>query len=108
MSERYDKTEHPAPEPVRAYRVWAIYADYDAMAPNTEDLILVSTKELAEAVCAILNEDPRAWGSLAFVDGFEHCKSFRAYETLAEGSDEVRRSVAEVFGEIGEEEEEED
>lgn len=68
--------EHKVAEPVLAIPCWGIFADYDANAPNTEVLFLVATEELAKEVCAVLNESPRSWSALAFVDGWEHCKSF--------------------------------
>lgn len=97
MSDKRDATEHPEPERVTAYRAWGIYADYDANAPDTRDLILVSTEALARDVCDALNEDPRRWGNLAFVDGWEFCKSFQHRLALVEDPSCVRRSVAEVF-----------
>lgn len=100
-----DGTEHGMPEPVQGYRAWAIYADYDANAPDTEDLILVSTEALAEAVCLELNEDTRRWNNLAFVDGFEWAKSFSYHEVLVADPYAPRRSLAEVFEKDVEEDE---
>lgn len=68
--------EHKIAEPVLAIPCWGIFADYDAEAPDTKTLFLVATEELAKEVCAFLNEDPRKWNNLAFVDGWEWKKSF--------------------------------
>lgn len=68
--------EHKVAEAVLAIPCWGIYADYDANAPDTATCFLVATEELAKEVCALLNESPRSYGNLAFVDGWEHCKSF--------------------------------
>lgn len=101
-----DATEHGMPEPVQGYRAWAIYADYDANAPDTEDLILVSTEDLAKLVCDELNEDTGRWNNLAFIDGWEHCKMFRYREVLVSDPYVPRRSVADVFKYDVEEDEE--
>lgn len=69
-------TEHKIAEPVLAVPCWGIFADYDGNAPDTKVLFLVATEELAKEVCALLNENPRAYGNLAFVDGWEFCKRF--------------------------------
>lgn len=67
---------------IEAYEAFAIHADYDGNAPDTCALVLFESRKLADEVCAELNKDPRAWGRLAFVDGFEHCKTFRVTEHL--------------------------
>ena len=71
-----------AAKQVTAFVGYAIYADYDANAPDTQDLILCDTEELAIRVCDHLNEEPRKWGNLAFVDGWEHTKSFALHKTF--------------------------
>ncbi len=53
--------DHPLAAPVPAIPCWGVYADYDANAPNTCDMILVSTEELCDEVLALLNEHPRKW-----------------------------------------------
>lgn len=42
--------------PVSAIPCWAIYADYDGNAPDTEDLVLCASEELAKEVCGLLHE----------------------------------------------------
>lgn len=74
-------TEHKIADPVLAIPCWAIYADYDANAPDSATLLVVATEELAKEVCRFLNEDPRRWQSLAFCDGWEWCKRFRCSQT---------------------------
>lgn len=73
--------EHKLQEPVAAIPCWGIYADYDANAPDTQSFYRVATEELAKEVCDFLNEDPRRW-NMAFVDGFESCKSWAYRGTL--------------------------
>lgn len=89
----------PEPAPTTAWVAFAIYADYDANAPDTKNLFVVSSETLAKLVCEFLNEDPPRWGNLAFVDGFEWAKLFAYRETIVSDSDRsrIRRSVAEVF-----------
>lgn len=100
----YDKAEHPVLEPVPAVPCYGIYADYDANAPDTEDLLTVSTEELAKAVCEVLNEDPRKWGNMAFVDGFEWAKSFSYHKTFVEPGHEVSTSVEKAMSWVEEDE----
>lgn len=71
-------------EQVLAYRAWAIYASYDAEAPDTADLMILDTKELADRVCAELNKEPRRYNNLAYVEGCEGCKRFKVAPTLIE------------------------
>lgn len=68
--------EHKVADPVQAYPCFGVYADYDANAPDTKTFFLVATKELAEEVCEVLNDEPRKWSTLAYVEGWEHTKSF--------------------------------
>ena len=67
---------------VTAFLGYAIYASYDGEAPDTKDLILLADKDEAEKLAKILNENPRKWGSLAYVEGFEHYKLFETREVL--------------------------
>lgn len=84
--------KHKVAEPVLAIPCWGIFADYDANAPDTRILFLVSTEELAKEVCAFLNENPRKWGNLACVDGWEHCKRFSWMGTFC-----ATNMVGEIF-----------
>ena len=86
-----------APQPVQAFRGVAIFADYDGEAPDTEDLILCASVEVADEVCAILNKNPRYWNNLAFVDGSEWCKSFKTRFVTRETVSAFYKSAAEVF-----------
>ena len=70
------------PKQVTAFQGYGVYADYDAYAPDTEDLVLVANEDQAKQVCAHLNKNPRRWGCLAFVDGLEHRKVFKYREAL--------------------------
>jgi hypothetical protein len=111
MPKQYPDEDLGAPDQVTLYRGYAVYADYDANAPDTEDLLFCATVELAQAVCEVLNEDPRRWGNLAFVDGYEWSKSFGYRAAYAENPAVFGRSVAQVMANVeddGEEEEEEE
>lgn len=66
---------------VVAYEAWAVFADYDANAPTTEDLMTVGTEELARELVDLFNKNPRAV-PLACVDGWEHCKSYDCHKVL--------------------------
>ncbi len=70
------------PKQVTAWQGYGIYADYDANAPDSEDRLFVATEELAQQVCAKLNENPRAHGDLAYCEGWEWCKSFQYHEVI--------------------------
>lgn len=83
-------------ESVTAYRVWEISADYDGKAPDTAALLVLATRELADEVCACLNEDPRAWGCLAFVDGCEGHKRFVVRQAVTELPGPVLRTREET------------
>ena len=102
-----DERIHDAPKPVTAYQGWAIYADYDAEAPDTADKIWVSTEELAKEVCEKLNENPRKYTQLAFVDGWEWKKSFQYREVVLK-EDTFSRTLSEAFNYVDEDEEEDD
>jgi hypothetical protein len=68
-------------EMVTAYRCFAIYADYDGGAPDTADVCLVATEEVAKKACEELNKDPRAY-TVCFVDGHESMKKWRYRRAL--------------------------
>ena len=76
----------PVSEPALAIPCFEIYADYDANAPDTEGIILVSAQALAERVCEELNEDPQACVKCV-VDGWEHAKSWAWRPTFAPVAD---------------------
>jgi hypothetical protein len=84
-------------EKVTAYKGYAIYANYDAEAPNTEDLILISSKELAQEVLKLLNANPRKYSNLAFINGFEYAKTFQSYEVLREDESDFLHSMEAVI-----------
>lgn len=72
----------PGPKQVTAFQGYAIFAKFDALAPDTKDLILVANKELAKKICDELNKDPRAHGKLAYVEGYEYAKKFSYREAI--------------------------
>lgn len=98
-------TEHQIAVPVLATPCWAVFVDYDGNAPDTADQIFCATEALADEVCAKLNETPRKWANLAFVDGCEDCKSFRKRLVALISKDQIRTSIEEVFKKDVEEDE---
>jgi len=104
----YDTTEHAKTAYEQAQVAYGIYADYDGNAPDTASLLFCSTEELAKAVCTILNETPRRWGNLAFVDGSEWSKSFSYSKVFVPLDQKVPRSVAEVMADVEDEGNDED
>lgn len=84
--------EHKVADPVLAIPCWGIFADYDGNAPDTAVFFHVATEELAREVCAVLNEDPRSWVALGFVEGCEYAKSYEC-----RGAYVAPNMVGEVF-----------
>lgn len=68
---------------VTAFQGFAVFASFDGSAPDSEDLIKCETEVVAQQVCDFLNKEPRKWGTLAFIDGYEHSKSFQFRPTLS-------------------------
>jgi hypothetical protein len=71
-----DTKKAPKFKVVEAVEAHAIYANYDAMAPNSESIFVVTDEKIAEGLCDLLNQDPRAY-NMVYVDGYEYCKNFR-------------------------------
>jgi len=88
-------------EKIAAYRAFGIFADYDANAPDTYTISLVTSEELAKQVCEKLNEDPRRH-MIVFVDGWEHAKRFcHRPELIANpdsACDSFEQAMADVVG----------
>jgi hypothetical protein len=84
---------------VTAYQGYEIYADYDANAPDTKALLRCDTEELAQEVCDKLNETPRKWGNMAFVEGYEWSKSF-SYRVSYSEQDDFPKTVEEVMADV--------
>jgi hypothetical protein len=81
-------------EQVMAYKVWAIYADYDGEAPDTCDLARCASEEIADKRCEELNAlDSDETGHLSFVDGCESCKVFKSRPVLVESLEGVSMSL---------------
>lgn len=89
---------------VTAFQGYAVYADYDGNASDTEDKILCATKKLAQKVVDHLNVNPRKWGGLAYVDGWEFAKSFKYREALRLSASEFHQDFESVMTEFEEEE----
>jgi len=101
-------SDHKVADVVLAYPCFGIYADYDANAPDTETYFVVATKELAEEVCAKLNENPRKWGNLGFVDGWEHAKSFSSRPELREDATTIATNLETAWVNVEEDEDDGD
>lgn len=96
---------HPLAAQVLAFPCFAIYCSYDANAPDTKDLIVVTTEALAKEVCDRLNENPSHFNQLSYVEGYEHCKQFKYRPTLRVNSNEIKISLAHVVAELLQEDE---
>lgn len=59
---------------------YAIFANYDGEAPDSADMLLVSTKELAEAMLPII---AKRFDSTCYCEGFEHAKQWEHREVVA-------------------------
>jgi hypothetical protein len=83
---------------VAAKWVRAIYADYDANAPDTCDLLLVTDEKLAKEVCDKLNTMEGKGHFLAHNEGHEWCKTWTYHAKLvaANTGDEIYSSMEEV------------
>lgn len=92
-----DRRDYGPPKKVAAFAGYQIYADYDGNAPDTAGMLFCSTEELAREVCEILNENPRKWGNLAYVEGCEHAKRFRHTECFLTDQAAFKRTVKAVF-----------
>ena len=82
---------------VKAYEAWSIFADYDANAPTTEDLITVATEKLAKRLVDLFNKDPRSV-KLSYVEGWEFCKSYQYHRILVKTPSDVARTKNEAYG----------
>lgn len=81
---------------VEAYECYGIYADYNGDAPDTSSVCLVATKEVADALCNKLNENPRRY-TICIVEGFEYAKSWCYREELTTNPSSVFKSVEEAL-----------
>jgi hypothetical protein len=66
--------------PASAFLAWAVYADYDGNAPDTENVVLLASYELAKQV---LEEIASNHDNLCYVDGSEWAKQWRVRMALA-------------------------
>jgi len=80
-------------EAIIAYRCWAVYADYDSYAPDTADLILCETEELATKIADFLNDAGDQ--TYAFVSTSEGFKAYRTHKTVIEDSTVILTSYEE-------------
>jgi hypothetical protein len=88
--------KHPLGEKVTAYNAFAVYYDADGNAPDSDDLAIFSTEELAQEAAEIFAEqigDEVFCGFPSpFVPGYEFACGFRTRGTL---STSPLRSIAE-------------
>ena len=96
---------------VTAYEAIAIFGDYDGMAPDTQDLAIVATQEVADQVCALLNGLDHAdgedtvtldgtefvLGNLPCVDGHQSNLRFKTGKTLIANEFEALDTAKEVL-----------
>lgn len=87
---------HPIEEPVHAYLCWAVYANFNYITPDTEDLVVVSSEDLAHEVCAWLDEHPIVADRQACVDGHNHVRRFLVRPTLRIHAHQIHTSLREV------------
>lgn len=71
-----DTKKAPKFKVVEAVEAHEIYANYRAEAPNSEGIFVVTDEKIAESLCDLLNQDPRAY-NMVYVDGYEWRKNFR-------------------------------
>ena len=90
-------------EIVQAYKVWGVFASYDAYAPDTHDIFLIATEKLADAVCKYLNAHKEKTNVLAWVDGYESRKTFEHHPALTESLAKVITSLEQVIERLNEE-----
>ncbi len=87
-----------APDSVVAY---AVYANYDGEAPDSSDVLLVSSKELADAMVPIIAE---RFDSRCYCEGWEHAKEWQYHEVVAK-RDQVACTLEEAIDAMGDEDE---
>ena len=69
----------PVPD---AFEAFEVYKDYDGNAPDTDGLVVCADRQLATEVARWCHDNERLF-SLPFVDGWEHCASYRVRPTIA-------------------------
>lgn len=95
QEEKFMRT-YPLEEPVHAYLCWAVYANFNSVVPDTEDLCAVSAEDLAHEVCAWLDEHPIVADRQASVDGHNHVRRFLVRPTLRVYAHQIHTSLREV------------
>lgn len=86
------------------YVAFAIFADYDGNAPDSTNVVLLATQELAEQV---LQEITEKHNSLCYVDGYEWSKRWRVRPAYAPARD-IATTFAEAKGQLGDEDEQDE
>lgn len=61
---------------VEAYEAWAVFASYDGNAPDTSDLVLFATEEVADEFVAFMKTPKGDEFGLCYNEGHEWCKAF--------------------------------
>ena len=87
--------------PASAFLAWAVYADYDGNAPDTENVVLLASYELAKQVLA---EIASKHNNLCYVDGSEWAKRWRVRMALAPAF-EIATSFSDAKARLGKVEE---
>lgn len=86
----------PAPDVFVAY---AVFADYDGNAPDTENVVLLASEELAQQV---RDEVAAKHNSRCFVDGSEWAKQWRVRVAYAPAH-EIATTFSEAKDRLGDE-----
>lgn len=104
-----ENVEHPIIAPTKPVGIgYGVYADFDGEAPDTDNLIVLSSLVLAEQVAKLLN-DKRS--TAYYVEGSEWAKRWTVCETLAYVSDIVTsydKAVAMLSDDFGDDEDDDD
>ena len=100
---KLENTQGPEPTQVPAYEAWAVFADYDGNAPDSNELSYFSSEELAEAAAKTGNNPNGDWLVVgetayrqpltAYCGGWEHCKRYRVVKTAVTNREYVRTSL---------------
>lgn len=61
-------------------QAFAIYASFDGNSPDSADLVLCASHELAKEISLIIADK---YDGICFAEGFDFCKSWEIRETVA-------------------------
>lgn len=96
-----DEKKHELVPASDVFVAYAVFADYDGNAPDSENVILLASPELAEEV---RQEIAKKHDSRCFVDGWEWAKTWRV-RMAYERREKITTTFSEAKDELGEEDE---